>query len=60
MGKQNSTNASLKIANYIGFFLEGMQGSEVIGRITPVAGLLAGEFGPAPAGAFPMVIRLVQ
>jgi hypothetical protein len=60
MGKQNSTNASLKIANYIGFFLEGMQGGEVIGRITPVAGLLTGQNGPAPAGAFPMVIRLVQ
>jgi hypothetical protein len=60
MGKQNSTNASLKIANYIGFFLEGMEGGEVIGRITPVAGLLVGSAGPAPAGAFPMVIRLVQ
>lgn len=60
MGKQNSTNASLKIANYIGFFLEGMQGGEVIGRITPVAGVLIGNVGPAPAGAFPTVIRLVQ
>jgi hypothetical protein len=59
-GKQNSANASLKIANYIGFFIEGMQGGEVIGRITPVAGVMAGNAGPAPAGAFPMVIRLVQ
>ena len=60
LGKQNSTNASLKIANYIGVFIERMEGNEVIGRITPVAGLLAGQFGPAPAGAFPMVIRLVE
>ena len=60
LGKQNSTNAALKIANYIGFFLEGMEGNEVIGRITPVAGVLVGTNGPAPAGAFPMVIRLVQ
>jgi Flp pilus assembly protein TadG len=60
MGKQNSSNASLKIANYIGFFLEEMQGGEVIGRITPVAGLLDANAGPAPEGAFPMVIRLVQ
>ena len=60
LGKKNSTNASLKIANYIGFFLEGMQGNEVIGRITPVGGLLIGSNGPAPDGAFPMVIRLVQ
>jgi hypothetical protein len=60
LGKQNSTNASLKIANYIGFFLEGMEGNEVIGRITPVSGVLVGSAGPAPAGAFPMVVRLVQ
>jgi hypothetical protein len=60
MGKQNSTNAALKIANYIGIFIEGMQGKEVIGRITPVTGVLVGELGPAPEGAFPMVIRLVQ
>lgn len=60
LGKHNSTNASLKIANYIGIFVEGMQGNEVIGRITPINGLLAGEYGPAPEGAFPMVIRLVQ
>jgi hypothetical protein len=59
-GKQNGANASLKIANYIGFFLVGMQGGEVIGRITPVAGVLAGNAGPAPDGAFPKVIRLVQ
>jgi hypothetical protein len=59
-GQQSGATASLKIANYIGFFLEGMQGGEVIGRITPVAGVLLGTAGPAPQGAFPMVIRLVQ
>jgi hypothetical protein len=37
-----------------------MQGNEVVGRITPVGGLFAGNAGPAPAGAFPRVIRLVQ
>jgi hypothetical protein len=60
LGKKNGSNASLKIANYLGFFLEGMEGGQVIGRITPVAGVLAGQAGPAPAGAFPKVIRLVQ
>lgn len=59
-GKQTGRNASLRIANYIGFFLEGMQGNEVFGRITPVSGVLAGGAGPAPAGAFPKVIRLVE
>jgi hypothetical protein len=59
-GKKTGRNASLRIANYIGFFLEGMQGNEVVGRITPVGGVIAGGAGPAPAGAFPKVIRLVE
>jgi Flp pilus assembly protein TadG len=59
-GKQNGANASLKIANYIGFFMEEQQGGQVIGRITPVQGVFAGGAGPAPAGAFPIVIRLVE
>jgi Flp pilus assembly protein TadG len=59
-GTQNGKNADLKIANYMGFFIEGMQGNQVVGRITPVAGVFAGNAGPAPAGAFPRVIRLVQ
>jgi hypothetical protein len=59
-GKQNGRNASLRIANYLGFFLEEMQGGKVIGRITPVQGVFDGGFGPAPAGAFPVVIRLVE
>ena len=61
LGKQNGKNASLKFVNYLGFFVEGMRGNEVVGRITPVAGLSMGAgYGPAPAGAFPMVIRLVE
>ena len=59
-GKYNGKGASLKIANYLGFFIEGMQGNEVVGRVTPVTGVLDGNAGPAPAGAFPKVIRLVQ
>jgi hypothetical protein len=59
-GKHNSRNADLKVVNYIGFFIEGMQGNSVMGRITPVGGIMDGNGGPAPQGAFPMVIRLVQ
>ncbi|MCU1383288.1 MAG: hypothetical protein JWL71_1985 [Acidobacteria bacterium] len=59
-GAQHGKNIDLKIANYIGFFIEQMQGNEVVGRITPVGGVLDGSLGPAPAGAFPKVIRLVQ
>jgi hypothetical protein len=59
-GKQNGRNADLKVANYIGFFIESISGNNVYGRITPVSGLIKGDGGPAPAGAFPMAIRLVE
>jgi hypothetical protein len=59
-GKLNGRNASLKFVNYLGFFVERMQGNEVVGRITPIGGMRQGTGGPAPAGAFPMSIRLVQ
>ena len=61
LGKQNGKNASLKFVNYLGFFVERMQGNEVVGRITPIGGLRqAAGFGPAPAAAFPKTIRLVE
>ena len=59
LGKQNGATASLKMANYLGFFIEQMTGNEVIGRITPVTGLISGSAGPAP-GAFAKAIRLVE
>jgi len=60
-GKRNGRNASLKFVNYLGFFIERMQGNEVVGRITPIGGLRKGSgYGPAPEGAFPKSIRLVQ
>jgi Flp pilus assembly protein TadG len=60
-GKQNGRPADLKAVNYLGFFVEEMQGNEVVGRVTPIGGLRKGSgYGPAPEGAFPKVIRLVQ
>jgi hypothetical protein len=59
-GQQSGKGIQLRIANYIGFFIEGVTGNQVMGRITPVGGVMAGNGGPAPAGAFPRVIRLVQ
>jgi hypothetical protein len=59
-GKQNGRNADLKVANYLGFFIEHRDGNSVYGRITPVTGLLTGDGGPAPAAAFPAAIRLVE
>jgi hypothetical protein len=59
-GKQNGRTADLKVANYLGFFIVGRSGNNVYGRITPIAGLIKGNGGPAPVGAFPMAIRLVE
>jgi hypothetical protein len=59
-GKKNGRNADLKAVNYLGFFIEGVQGNgDVTGRITPVAGIRRGN-GPMPNGFFPKSIRLVQ
>jgi len=60
-GIAGGRNASLKFVNYLGFFIVGMNGNEVIGKVCPIGGmLLGGGFGPAPAAAFPVAIHLVQ
>ena len=59
-GKLNGRPADLKVANWIGFFLEDIQGNNIYGRITPIAGVRDGSAGPAPDGVFPRAIRLVQ
>jgi hypothetical protein len=59
-GKQTGNNAALKIVNFIGIFILGMEGNDVIARITPVTGLIEGGYGPAPMGAFPKTVRLVE
>jgi hypothetical protein len=58
-GKKNGRYADLKVVNYLGFFITGRSGNNVYGRITPISGLITGNGGPAPTGAFPMAIRLV-
>jgi hypothetical protein len=60
MGKHNGSSASIYVSNFMGIFVEGLQGGDVIGRITPVAGLHKGSAGPLPTGAFAKVIRLVE
>jgi hypothetical protein len=59
-GKMNGREADLKVANYIGIFVEGFQGNDVVARITPVSGVYKGNGGPAPSDAFPRAIVLVQ
>ena len=59
-GKRNGRYADLKVANYLGFFIDERDGNNVYGYITPVAGIYKGNGGPAPVNAFPIVIRLVE
>jgi hypothetical protein len=59
-GKRNGREADLKVANWIGFFLEETSGSSLWGRIIPISGIRDKNSGPAPAGIFPKSIRLVQ
>ena len=58
--KANGRNAGLRMANWVGFFVERREGNNVYGRIAPILGVIDPNAGPAPAGAFPKAIRLVQ
>lgn len=59
-GKTNGRNADLKMANWVGFFVESRSGNNVYGRITPILGIIDENAGPAPDGTFPLAIRLVE
>ena len=60
-GASSGKNIVQDFTNFIGFFIEPLTGAgEVKGRIIPISGLIDGSAGPAPAGSFPYVIRLVQ
>jgi len=59
-GKHNGRNASLKVANVIGFFATRRQGNNVYGKITPITGIVDRAAGPAPQGSFARAIRLVE
>jgi Flp pilus assembly protein TadG len=58
-GKRNGRNASLRTANWIGFFLESTAGNQIWGRIIPIAGIRDKNY-PDGSAAFPKAIRLVQ
>jgi Flp pilus assembly protein TadG len=58
-GKASGRNASLKTANWIGFFVTSVSGNDIYGRITPITGVYQ-KGGPAPNPALPKTIRLVQ
>jgi Flp pilus assembly protein TadG len=58
-GKRNGRNASLRTANWIGFFLESTEGNGIYGRIIPIAGI-RDKTGFSGSASFPKAIRLVQ
>ena len=58
-GKANGRNADFWLANIMGFFIDRRQGNQVYGYITPISGLINPNV-PAPTGAFPVAIRLVE
>ena len=57
-GKQQGRNADLKMVSYLGFFVEGMQGNEVVGRIHPITAMTTGN--GTTESSFAMAIRLVE
>ena len=59
-GKQTGRNASLTVATWIGFFVEGRNGNNVYGRIVPILGSIDPNAGPAPEDAFAKAVRLVE
>jgi len=59
-GKRNGRTADLVTANWIGFFLDHIEGNGLVGRIIPIAGIRDATAGPAPAGLTPKTLRLVQ
>lgn len=59
-GMENGRVASLKVANWIGFFVEYVGGySDIHGRIIPIAGIYKQTLTGGTT-AFPKTIRLVQ
>ena len=59
-GKTNGRGADLVSRNWIGFFVETLNGNQVTGRLVPITGIIDGNAGPAPEGVFPRAIRLVK
>ena len=59
-GKRNGRTADLVTANWIGFFLDHIEGNGLVGRIIPIAGIRDATAGPAPPNLTPKTLRLVQ
>ncbi len=58
-GQTNGRVATLKVANWIGYFVEYIGGTTIYGRIIPIAGI-KDKYGVSGNSAFPRAIRLVK
>jgi len=59
-GKKVGNFTQLRISNFVGLFIESVSGTNVVARITPIAGTVDTAGGTAPVGAFPKAVRLVE
>lgn len=59
-GRRIGIFTQLRVANYIGLFVDSVAGNNVQVRITPVGGMIDRTTSAAPSGAFPKAIRLVE
>src|SRR5262245_6679418 len=60
-GRTHGRDADFRVANFLGFFADHVQGNQIYGYITGIIGVVSGTLpGPAPAALFPVSIRLVQ
>jgi hypothetical protein len=59
-GLRNGIYTQVRISNFIGFFVDHVEASKVVGYVMPALGLAPTNGTPAPVGAFPRAIRLVE
>jgi Flp pilus assembly protein TadG len=59
-GKASGRVATLRVANWIGFFAEEVTGEGIIGRIIPIGGIRDRTVENGATNLFPKAIRLVQ
>jgi Flp pilus assembly protein TadG len=59
-GKMTGRNATLRMVSWVGFFVEGLNGNEVYGRITPILGTIDPDAGPMPEGSAPLAVQLIE
>lgn len=58
-GKRAGRDADLKVANWIGYFAESVEGYAIYGRIIPIGGI-RDKYAAYPRGLNPKSLRLVQ